>query len=211
MLIALVFAIPMALLAARRPSGVFDRLAMVFSMGRLSIANYVLALSCCLLFAVKLNSLPALGFVPPDHRFGDNIKYLMLPAVAIALSLMCFYTRQLRADLLQQMHGEDYIATARAKGAGRGAVILRHALRNSLFGLITTMALNFGTLLGATVIIEQIFALPGHRPRAALGDQPPRHAAHRGSRLHLRADRHPGQSARRSALRRARPPHPLWR
>ena len=161
LLIALVFAVPIALLSARRPGGVFDRVAMVFSMAGLSIANYVLALILVYVFAVRLNWLPALGWAPPDHGFGTNIKYLIMPAVSIALSLLCFYTRQLRADLIQQLHGEDYVTTARAKGAGAWRVITRHALRNSVFGLITTVALNFGTLLGVTVIIEQIFGLPG--------------------------------------------------
>ncbi len=161
LLLALVFAVPMALLSARHPGGVFDRVAMVFSMAGLSIANYVLALILVYFFAVKLNWLPALGWVPPDQGFANNIKYLTMPAVSIGLSLMCFYTRQLRADLIQQLRGEDYVTTARAKGAGTWRVITRHALRNSSFGLITTVALNFGTLLGVTVIIEEIFGLPG--------------------------------------------------
>jgi peptide/nickel transport system permease protein len=135
--------------------------AMVFSMAGLSIANYVLALILVYVFAVRLNWLPALGWVPPSQGFGNNIKFLTMPAVSIGLSLMCFYTRQLRADLIQQLRGEDYVTTARAKGAGTWRVITRHALRNSVFGLITTVALNFGTLLGVTVIIEEIFGLPG--------------------------------------------------
>ena len=161
LLIALVFAVPIALLSARRPGGIFDRVAMVFSMAGLSIANYVLALILVYFFAVRLNWLPALGWVPPDKGFGSNIKYLIMPAVSVALSLMCFYTRQLRADLIQQLRSEDYVTTARAKGAGSWRVLTRHALRNSVFGLITAVALNFGTLLGVTVIIEQIFGLPG--------------------------------------------------
>jgi len=161
LLIAVVVAVPVALLSARRPGGIFDRVAMVLSMAGLSIANYVLALILVYFFAVRLNWLPALGWVPPDHGFGNNIKYLILPAVSIALSLLCFYTRQLRADLIQQLHGEDYVTTARAKGASSWRVLTHHALRNSVFGLITALALNFGTLLGVTVIIEEIFGLPG--------------------------------------------------
>lgn len=161
LLFALVFAVPIALLSARRPGGLFDRSAMVFSMAGLSIANYVLALILVYVFAVRLNWLPALGWAPPDHGFGTNIKYLIMPAVAIGVSLLCFYTRQLRADLIQQLQGEDYVTTARAKGAGPWRVLVRHAMRNSVFGLITAVALNLGTLLGVTVIIEEIFGLPG--------------------------------------------------
>lgn len=161
LLIALVLAIPTALLAARRPNGIFDRTSMVLSLAGLSIANYVLALILVYFFADRWNLLPALGWVPPGQSFVQNIKYLTLPAVALGLSLLCFYTRQLRADLVHQMSSEDYVTTARAKGAGTWRVLTRHTLRNSVFGLITAVALNLGTLLGVTVIIEQIFGLPG--------------------------------------------------
>jgi peptide/nickel transport system permease protein len=86
---------------------------------------------------------------------------MVLPTVAIAFPLFCFYTRFLRGDLVDQLQGEDYITTARAKGIGPWQVLLRHAFRNSAFGLITVVGLNLGTLIGSTVIIEQIFALPG--------------------------------------------------
>ncbi|HEX3975421.1 MAG TPA: ABC transporter permease [Solirubrobacteraceae bacterium] len=160
-IISLGLAVPIALLAARRPNGVFDRISMVLSMAGLSIANYILALILVYFFAVKLNWLPALGWVPPNKGLGTNIKYLTMPAVSVALSLLCFYTRQLRADLVQQIRTEDYVTTARAKGVGPWRIILHHVLRNSVFGLITSVALNLGTLLGVTVIIEQIFGLPG--------------------------------------------------
>jgi peptide/nickel transport system permease protein len=160
-LISLLFAVPSAILSARRPGGIFDRVGMVFSMSGLSIAPYVLALLLVWVFAVKLNILPAIGWVPPDQGLGQNIRSLILPALSVAIPLMCFYTRLLRADLLEQLYGEDYVVTARAKGVGPWAVLLRHTLRNSVFGLITVIALNLGTLLGVTVIVEDIFSLPG--------------------------------------------------
>ncbi|MFZ0379049.1 MAG: ABC transporter permease [Solirubrobacteraceae bacterium] len=160
-LLSLLIALPFALCSARHPGGIFDRISMVFSMSGLSIAPYVLALLLVWVFAVKLNVLPAIGWVPPDQGLGQNIRSLTLPAISIAIPLMCFYTRLLRADLLEQLYGEDYVVTARAKGAGPWAVLMRHTLRNSVFGLITVIALNLGTLLGVTVIIEDIFGLPG--------------------------------------------------
>jgi peptide/nickel transport system permease protein len=160
-LLSLLIAVPVAILSARRPGGIFDRISMVFSMSGLSIAPYVLALLLVWVFAVKLNVLPAIGWVPPDQGLGQNIRSLTLPAISIAVPLMCFYTRLLRADLLEQIYREDYVVTARAKGAGPWAVLMRHTLRNSVFGLITVIALNLGTLLGVTVIVEDIFGLPG--------------------------------------------------
>jgi peptide/nickel transport system permease protein len=88
----------------------------------------------------------------------------LLPAVSIGFPLFCFYTRLLRADILEQMQSEDYVVTAKAKGVGPWRVLIRHALPNSLFGLITIVALNLGTLIGVSVIIEQIFSLPGMGP-----------------------------------------------
>jgi peptide/nickel transport system permease protein len=158
---SLLFALPLALLSARRPNGIGDRLTMLLSMAGLSIANYVLALLLVWLFAVELGWLPALGWVPPGESIVQNLRYLTLPAISIGLPLLCFYTRLLRADLLEQLQSEDYVVTARAKGVGPWAVLMRHTLRNSVFGLITIVALNLGTLLGVTVIIEDIFSVPG--------------------------------------------------
>ncbi|MEU6645566.1 ABC transporter permease [Saccharomonospora sp. NPDC046836] len=160
-LISLGLAIPVALLAAYKPNSLFDRISMIVSISGLSVANYVLALLLVLVFAVQLAMFPAIGFVPLGESVGDNLRSLALPASAIAFPLFCFYTRFLRGDLVDQLQGEDYIVTARAKGIGPWQVLLRHAFRNSTFGLITVVGLNLGTLIGATVITEQIFALPG--------------------------------------------------
>jgi peptide/nickel transport system permease protein len=160
-IVSLGLTVPVALLAARRPNGIVDRLSMMVSMVGLSVANYVLALLLVYVFAVKLDWLPAIGYVNPADGIWPFIKSLTLPAVSIGFPLFCFYTRLLRADILEQMQGEDYVLTARAKGIGPWRVLIRHALPNSLFGLLTLVALNLGTLIGATVIIESIFALPG--------------------------------------------------
>jgi peptide/nickel transport system permease protein len=161
LIVSLLFTVPVALLAARNPNGIVDRLTMATSMAGLSVANYVLALLLVYVFAVKLEWLPAIGYVNPADGIWPFIKSLTLPAVSIGFPLFCFYTRLLRADILEQMQGEDYVLTARAKGIGPWRVLIRHALPNSLFGLLTLVALNLGTLIGATVIIESIFALPG--------------------------------------------------
>jgi peptide/nickel transport system permease protein len=159
--VSLALAIPVALLAAHRPNGVFDRISMGISTLGLSVANYVLALILVLVFAVLLGVLPAIGYVPLSEGLWANLKPMILPSAAIGLPLFCFYTRFLRGDLVDQMQQEEYITTARAKGIGSWQVLLRHAFRNSSFGLITVVGLNLGALIGGTVIIEQIFALPG--------------------------------------------------
>ena len=156
LVITFVVSVPLAVLSARRPRGATDRASMALSMGSLSIAPYVLALLLILVFAVDLRWLPALA-----QGTGGDIRDLTLPAVTLAIPLIGFYTRFLRADLLEQMQSEDYTVTALAKGLSRGQVLIRHALRNSAIGLVTVIGLNLATLIGATVIVEQIFGLSG--------------------------------------------------
>jgi peptide/nickel transport system permease protein len=160
--VSLAFTVPVAVIAARRPGGIVDRLSMGVSMVGLSVAPYVLALVLVYVFAVELDVLPAIGYVSiSEGGLAQNLRTMILPSVSIGFPLFCFYTRLLRADIVDKMQGEDYVVTAQAKGLGPWRVLLRHALPNSLFGLLTLVALNIGTLIGATVIIESIFALPG--------------------------------------------------
>jgi peptide/nickel transport system permease protein len=158
---ALALAVPVALVAARRPNGLFDRVSTIVNVTGLSMAGYVLALLLVLVFSVQLGALPAIGFVPVSESLGRNLTSLILPATALGFQLFCIYTRFLRAELVDQMQGQDYVVTAQAKGVDPWRVLVRHALRNSSFGLIALVGLNLGTLIGVTVIIEQIFALPG--------------------------------------------------
>jgi peptide/nickel transport system permease protein len=159
--VSIVLAVGLAVLVARWPNGIMDRVSLVISMMGLSVAPYVLALVLIYLFAVKVQWFPAIGYTPLSVSPVENIKSLTLPAIAIGFPLFAVYTRLLRADIVEQMQREDYIVTARAKGVRPWPVLLRHALPNSMFGLITLVALNLGTLIGAAVIIEPIFSLPG--------------------------------------------------
>jgi peptide/nickel transport system permease protein len=158
---SIVFAVGIAVLAARRPNGIADRISMAVSMMGLSIAPYVLAPVLVYLFAIKVGWFPAIGYTPLSQNPVENIRSLTLPAVCIGFPLFAVYTRLLRADIVEQMQREDYIVTARAKGVAPWRILIRHALRNSLFGLITLVGLNLGALIGAVAIIEPIFSLPG--------------------------------------------------
>jgi len=158
---SILLAVGLAILAARRPNGLADRISMAVSMIGLSVAPYVLALVLVYIFAVRLQWFPAIGYVPLSQDPVANLRSLTLPAAAIGFPLFSVYTRLLRADIVEQVQREDYIVTARAKGVAPWRILLRHALPNSMFGLITLVALNLGTLVGAVAIIEPIFSLPG--------------------------------------------------
>jgi peptide/nickel transport system permease protein len=161
LVLSLGVAVPFALWTTLRPGGFADRVSAALSMVSLSTPNYVLALLLGWVFSVHMALFPSIGFVPFSESPVENLRSLTLPALAVAFPMFGLYTRFLSGDLLEQMRGEAYIVTASVKGLRRGTIVLRHAFRNSLFGLLTIVGVNVGTLIGGTVIIEQIFALPG--------------------------------------------------
>ena len=160
-IVTMLIAVPMATLAARKPRGIFDRVTTILSMGGISIAQFVFALLLVLLFSDIWNVLPALGWTPLSQSIGQNARYLVLPVMTIAIPLAMFVARLLRADLIEQMDSQEYIVTARAKGLSRWAQLTRHALRNSMLGIVTIFGLQVALLFGLTVIVEEIFGLPG--------------------------------------------------
>lgn len=158
---SLILSLPAALLAAHKPNGLIDRLTMLFSMAGLSMANYVLALLLVLVFAVGVRLFPSIGFSPLRDGVLSNVRSLTLPALAIAVPIAALYARFLRGDLIEQQRTEEYATLALAKGLSSARVLVRHVLPNSLFGMLTLVGLSIGSLLGGTVVVEQIFALPG--------------------------------------------------
>jgi peptide/nickel transport system permease protein len=155
------FSIPVAVLAARKPGGVADRVSAVLSAAGMAIPGFVLAIMLALVFSVHFHLLPSLGYKPLRDGVWQNLRTMILPSVTLAFPLFSHYTRVLRADLVDNLAGEDYIVTARAKGLRPARILFSHALHNSLFNLLTLVGLNVGVLFGGTVLIEQIFAIPG--------------------------------------------------
>lgn len=159
-LIALGIAIPVALLAARKPGGVFDRISASAAFGFLAMPNFMLGIVLIYLFSVSFDLLPATGFAPMSEGLWENIESMILPSLTLGLIEWTVLMRVLRSDLLTTLK-EDFILLARAKGLPPWRVLLQHALRPSSFTLITILGLNIGGLIGGAVIVEQIFALPG--------------------------------------------------
>ncbi len=161
LILTFVVSVPLAILAARWPRGIIDWSSLVLSMASISIAPYVLGLLLVIVFAVHWSVFPAIGYTSLTTSLTGNLHTMTLPSIVLAIPLIGFYTRFLRADLLEQMQSEDYVVTARAKGVSEWRILTRHALRNSFIGVLTVIGLNLATLIGATVIVEQIFSLPG--------------------------------------------------
>lgn len=160
LLIALLLAVPMAVLAAAHPDGRLDRLFNGVSMASLSIPSFVAAPILIYFLALQLGWFPVTGWFPLGEGLGANLTSALLPALSIALVEVAAFQRVLRADLIATLD-EDFIAAARARGMSPTYVMFRHALRPSSFSLITLAGVNLGRLLGGTVVVEYLFALPG--------------------------------------------------
>ncbi|WP_219416510.1 ABC transporter permease [Pseudonocardia nigra] len=158
--VALAIAIPLGIASAYRPGGRFDRFVTSSTFLLLAVPPFVLAVLLSLVFAVQLGWLPATGYVPFTRDPWGNLRSLTLPVVTLAVGALAPYARILRAEMIGTLQ-EDYISVARAKGMPPWYVLTRHALRPSMFTLITVAGLSVGGLIGGTVIIEQLFGLPG--------------------------------------------------
>nr|WP_295468670.1 ABC transporter permease [Mesorhizobium sp.] len=160
LVLSTVIAIPVGLYSASRRGRLSDTLAMGTAQVGVAIPNFWFALLLIYVFAVWLRLVPAGGFPGWGAGIWPGIKSLILPAVALALPQAAILARVTRSALLEVL-GEDYIRTARAKGMPRSAVLWRHALRNAMIPVLTILGLQFAFLLAGTIIIENVFYLPG--------------------------------------------------
>jgi len=142
----------LGLLAALRPGSWVDHTAMGFSLVGVSMPNFWLGPLLVLLFSLQLGWLPVSGAHTPGA--------LLLPALTLGTALAAILSRMVRASLLEVL-GADFIRTARAKGVGQVAAVVRHALPNALLPVITVLGLQLGALLSGAVITEMIFSWPG--------------------------------------------------
>jgi peptide/nickel transport system permease protein len=157
-----VIALALGVYAASRHNKVGDVGVMAVSQVGISIPSFWFAILLILLFAVKLQWVSAGGFPGWDDEGGvwGGIKALLLPALALATVQAAILARVTRSAVLDVMR-EDFVRTARAKGLSKRAVLWRHVLRNALVPVLTIMGLQFANLITSTVVIENVFVLPG--------------------------------------------------
>jgi peptide/nickel transport system permease protein len=158
---ALLFSIPLGLLSAHKNGRFTDRATSATSFAFVSLPPFILGLMLVYLLAVTWEIFPVTGWKTiTGDGLGANLKHAFLPALSIGFAELAVYTQLLRADAINTL-SEDYVLAARAKGMTPRHVLVRHALRPSSFSLITLAAVNFGRLLSGSVIVEQLFGLPG--------------------------------------------------
>ncbi len=161
LVLGLAIAVPLALVAVRRPHGAVDVTVNLLAFAGFSVPAFWLALILILVFAVTLGWLPAGGV----HAVGDpglesRLRHLVLPVATLTVLNAGVYLRFTRGALLEVLN-EDFMRTARAKGLGLGAALTRHALPNALLPLTTVVALHVGTLLSGALVVEVVFAYRG--------------------------------------------------
>jgi peptide/nickel transport system permease protein len=158
-LLALAVAVPLGALAASRRGTALDLPAVALSQVGLAVPTFWLGLLLILVFGVRLRWLPTTGFVDWSVSATGALRSLVLPTLALAAGQAAILTRLVRASLLEVL-GQEFIRTARAKGAPEARVILRHALRTALLAVLTVSGVIFGQLLAGAIVVESVFALP---------------------------------------------------
>ena len=160
MALTTVLALGLGLYAASHHNRAGDFGVMAASQIGLAIPNFWFAILLILLFAVKLQWFSAGGFAGWDEGVGQAVKSLVLPALALAVVQAAILARITRSAVLDVLR-EDFVRTARAKGLSRRAVLWRHVLRNAFVPVLTVMGLQFANLLTGTIVVENVFSLPG--------------------------------------------------
>jgi peptide/nickel transport system permease protein len=160
MVVSVAVGLPIGILAAMRRGRPTDTALMVLAQTGVAIPNFWFGMLLTLLFSVTLRWLPTGGFVPWDEDAGAALRGLVLPGLALALPQASILARVMRTALVD-MTGQDFIRTARAKGLTRDQAIWRHGVRNALLPVLTILGLQFAYLIAGTIIVENVFYLPG--------------------------------------------------
>lgn len=149
---AVMLGIPFGIISAIKQNSVIDILLMILSVLGISIPIFWVGLLFIMIFSVNLGVLPATG--------SGSFKHLILPGIAIGLNSLALISRMTRSSMLEVLR-QDYIRTAESKGLPDGIIIMKHALKNALIPIITTIGIQFGYLLGGAVLTENVFVYPG--------------------------------------------------
>jgi peptide/nickel transport system permease protein len=155
--LAIAISVPLAMLAASKRNGLRDQAVRAVPLFGLGMPPFWVGFLLIDAFAVHWRIFPVSGY---GTGFGGHLLYLFLPSLTVAIALAPVVIRSLRASMLSVL-GADYITTARSKGVPGSRLFIRHVLRNAIIPAITVLGINIGFLIGGTVIIENVFAIPG--------------------------------------------------
>lgn len=155
--LTIAISLPLGIISALRKDGIFDQITRTFLMVTLVMPAFWVGILFLTFFSIRLQLFPVAGY---GDGWQGHLLHLFLPALTIALSIAPLIVRALRTSILEGL-GSDYVRTARAKGLREQAVVTTHVLRNALIPAVTLLGLSVGYLMGGTVIVENVFSLPG--------------------------------------------------
>ncbi|MEO6042428.1 MAG: nickel ABC transporter permease [Tepidiformaceae bacterium] len=160
LLVAVIIAVPAGITSAYRRNTPLDRVLTILALTGVAMPSFWLGILLILLFAVQFQWLPPSGFVSITTDPLECLRHLVLPAIALGTVQSAVIMRQVRSSLLEVLR-EDYVRTARAKGLNERKVIVGHALRNAMLPVVTVVGIQVSALLGGSVVVETVFAMPG--------------------------------------------------
>ena len=158
--LAVTIAVPMGVVAAWRQGTLVDRAVMGFAVLGFSVPVFVVGYLLAYVFALELDWLPVQGYTSIDQGFFPWLENLILPSIALGGVYIALIARITRATMLEVLQ-QDYIRTARAKGAGQGSILFLHALKNAAVPIVTVIGIGIALLIGGAVVTESVFAIPG--------------------------------------------------
>lgn len=160
MIISLILGVILGIVSAVKRNTLLD--SAISGLSNIGMATPAFWLAICLVYilALKLRLLPVQGYTPLTDNFAKGIKELIMPVIVLSLGSTAYYARQVRSAMLEVIN-QDYIRTARSKGLKERTIMLVHALHNAMIPLVTVLGMSIGNLLGGTVLVEQVFCVPG--------------------------------------------------
>jgi peptide/nickel transport system permease protein len=160
LVVIMLLGIPAGIAAGTHPGGVIDRLVTLGTSATIAMPDFWVGILLVIIFAVKVHLLPAIGYVSLTTSPLQWARHLLLPWIAMGIGGAAPLARQLRGSMIDVLD-QDYIRTASAKGLPRRSVVFKHALKNAAIAPVTILGIQFAYLLGGTVILEEIFSIPG--------------------------------------------------
>lgn len=159
---AIVIGVPLGIVSGYKPNSIWDHISTFIAFIGASVPSFFLSLLLIYTFAVKLKLFPTSGMYSAGSNsgFADLVKHLALPAFACGIQPIGNYIKQTKSSVMEVLN-EEYIKTARSKGLTNFVIVLKHAFRNALIPVVTTISLSIPFLIGGAVVVEQIFAWPG--------------------------------------------------
>ncbi len=160
LIFAILFAVPMGVLAAWKANSLIDRVIMTFAVIGFSVPVFVVGYLLAYVFGLQFGWLPVQGYTPLSHGVWPWFQNLILPAITLGFVYVALIARITRASMLDVLQ-QDYIRTARSKGVGQQSILFVHALKNAAIPIVTVIGLGIALLIGGAVVTETVFAIPG--------------------------------------------------